>query len=88
KRWPEAHELATQLGGIEEYRRDDKVTGAIIQARAREVARGIDEDNLDTFVEARKQLEELERQIPDARNHEAVKRLRDRLQEKAAAALR
>lgn len=88
KRWPEAHELATQLGSIEEYRRDDKVTGAIIQARAREVARGIDEDNLDTFVEARKQLEELERQIPDARNHEAVKRLRDRLQEKAAAALR
>jgi hypothetical protein len=88
KRWDDVRTLAGQLGAIDEYKRDEKVTSVLVKIRALEIGRGIDEDNLESFVTARKLLEELERQFPEARNHEAVQRLRERLQEKAASALR
>jgi ABC-type transport system substrate-binding protein len=84
--WASVVEMANQLAEI--YPHDAEVATAIVGVRSRQFTQALDDDKVETYVAARQGLEQLERQFPEGRQHEAAQVLRDRLKNKASNLLR
>jgi ABC-type oligopeptide transport system substrate-binding subunit len=81
QQWQQAQDLADQL--VEIYPDQPRVRSALVRLRVRQIDLSLAGDRLEAYVEARRSLDELLRQVPQAAAEEPVKRLRDRLQGKA-----